>query len=46
MQPKDAEEELAERIKYLNEEVPPEAHVWREIWEQQPNTIGGSQEVP
>jgi hypothetical protein len=46
MQPEDAEEELAERIKHFNEEVPPEAHVWREVWEQESHAIGGPQEIP
>lgn len=46
MQPEDAQEELAEGVEHLNEEVPPEPHVRCEIRQQKTDTICSSQEVP
>ena len=46
VQPEDAKEELAEGVEHLNEEVPPEAHVWGKVWQQQTDAICGSQKVP
>lgn len=46
VQPKDAEEEVPERVKHLGEEVPPETHVGSEVWKKQSDAIRSAQKVP
>lgn len=46
MQPKDAEEELAERVKDFNEEVPPQPHVGRQVRQRELDAVRAGQELP
>lgn len=33
VEPEDAEEEISEGVKHLDEEVPPQAHIRRKVWQ-------------
>lgn len=46
MQPKDAQEKLAERVEHLNKKVPPQTHIGRQIWQQKTHTVCRRQKVP
>ena len=46
MEPEDAKEELAERVKHLDEEVPPETDIGRKIRKKKANAISRSKKVP
>lgn len=46
MKPEDTEEEGAERVEHLDEEVPPEAGIGGQVRQGELDTIGASEELP
>lgn len=46
MEPEDAKEEISERIKHFNKEVPPQTNVGCEVGEQELDAIRRRQKFP
>jgi hypothetical protein len=46
VKPEHPEEELTEGVEHLDEEVPPQAHIGSQVWDQQVEAVGGRHELP